>query len=200
MDPRTRRWLVPLAAAVAVLTVLAVMWTQRPGASGGDEPGFAGAAPASPSDSPTSAPGSGVPGSPGTGGLPGDEPGGGLTPGPGPDRPPGPGRQAIESYYPRDDTTLAMNYTSGVPECYGRVGEPLVEETADAVTVTLPKSMPKQGSDIACIDIALSASVDVTLSRPLGDRDVLDGSRDRAKVERADAAYGDAEGPGEPAY
>ena len=79
-------------------------------------------------------------------------------------------------------TRLALNYTTGVPECYGKVGVPMVEETSDDVTVTLPKLPVKQRADVACIDIALSKSVDVLLSEPLGDRVVRDGSRDGADV------------------
>jgi hypothetical protein len=165
------RWLVPLGAALAVLVVVALVWTQRPGASGGDA-GFAGS---SPSGAASVAPGS--PGSPGP-----DLPGGDLTPAPGPDLPPAPDTQAIDSYFAYDDTRLALNYTTGVPECYGKVGDPVVEETADAVTVTLPKIAPEQKGDVMCIDIALSKSVDVVLDRPLGDRQVRDGSRDGAVV------------------
>jgi hypothetical protein len=166
------RWLVPLGAAVAVLVVVAVVWTQRPGASGGDA-GVAG--PSSPSGPASVEPGS--PGSPGP-----DLPDGNLTPAPGPDLPPAPDAQAIDSYYAYDDTRLALNYTTGVPECYGKVGEPVVEETADSVTVTLPKIPPEQKGDVVCIDIALSKSVDVVLDRPLGDRQVRDGSRDGAEL------------------
>lgn len=160
------RWLLPTGAALAVLVVIvAVLWQQRTG-----DTGFAGS-------TPPSAGGSAVPGSPGTGLPDGD-----LTPAPGPDVPPAAGMQAIDSYFAYDETRLAMNYTTGVPECYGTVGEPVVEETADSVTVTLPKIPPKQRGDIACIDIALSESVDVTLSSPLGDRSVRDGSREGVVV------------------
>ena len=50
----------------------------------------------------------------------------------------------------------------------------------------------------ACIDIAVTRSVDVTLESPLGDRVVLDGSREQVEIARADAPYGDG-GEGEPA-
>ena len=166
------RWLVPLGAAVAVLVVVAVVWQLR--ATGGD------GGVAAPSDTASVAPGSpggGEPGSPGP-----DLPDGDLTPAPGPDLPPGPDTQAIDSYFAYDQTRLALNYTTGVPECYGKVGEPVVEETAAAVTVTLPKIPPEQKGDVACIDIALSKSVDVVLGSPLGDRKVRDGSRDGAVV------------------
>jgi hypothetical protein len=66
-------------------------------------------------------------------------------------------------------------------------------ETPDAVVVTLPKRPPKNDRDVACIDIALTSSVDIRLDAPLGDRQLLDGSRDDRPVERADAPYGDDE-------
>ncbi len=172
------RWLVPLLAALAVLALLAVFWQQRPGSSGGDTGAAGSSGPSEPAGVAPGSPGSGVPGSPGP-----DLPDGDLTPAPGPDRPPGPGQQAIDSYYAYDATRLGLNYTTGVPECYGKVGEPVVEETAAAVTVTLPKIPPKQRKDVVCIEIALSKTVDVVLDAPLGDREVRDGSRGGAVVE-----------------
>ena len=202
MDAGLRRWLVPVGAALAVVLVVSVVaWAQRPGGSDGSDggPGF-GTQPAPPSAS--SEPGSPGQGG-GTSGDPGrdDLPGGGLSPVPGPDEipPATSGWQAVEGWFPRDETTLALNYATGVPECYGTVGEPSVEETARTVTVSLPKIAPKDDRDVACIDIALLRSVDVTLSAPLGDRVVRDGSRDGYRVPRADAPYGDG-GEGEPAY
>lgn len=189
MNAGLRRWLVPLLAALAVLAVVAVgavVWTGTNGDGGSGDVGF-GSAPSGGASS--------EPGSPGTG-APGDD----LTPAPAPETPPGPHTQAVDGYFPRDARTLALNYTTGVPECYGKVGEPLVEETADAVTVTLPKLPPKSTRDVVCIDIALMKSVNVTLDAPLGDRAVRDGSRDGAKVSRADAPYDDGHGGPEPAY
>ena len=182
MNPALRRWLIPVAAAAAVLAVVAVMWLQQPDDSGG----FAGSPPPSPDGS--SVPGSSGSGAPGSPGSPGpDVPDGGLTPAPGPDLPPAPDSQAIDSYFAYDASRLALNYTTGVPECYGKIGEPIVEETEAAVTVTLPKIPPKSSGDVACIDIALVKSVDIVLATPLGDRQVRDGSRDGATVKPGSA-------------
>ena len=179
-----------MGAALAVLLVVAaVWWSQQPG----DE-----VAPGASSTPPTVA----EPSEPGGGstGDPGEPPVPGMTPEPGPDSPPPvAGTQAIEGYFLRDERTLALNYTTGVPECYGKVGEPRVEETEDAVIVTLEKSPPKNTRDVVCIDIAYMRSVDVTLESPLGDRVVLDGSREQTVIARADSPYGDG-GEGEPAY
>ena len=160
----------PLGAALAVLVVVVVVvWQQGPG---GSDDAAAPAGSGRPSDRASVAPGSPGP----------DLPDGDLTPAPGPDLPPGPDTQVIDSYFAYDETRLALNYTTGVPECYGKVGQPVVEETADAVTVTLPKLPPEQKGDVACIDIALSKSADISLEAPLGDREVRDGARDGAEV------------------
>lgn len=179
----------PVGAALAVLLVVAaVWWSQRPG----DEAAAPGAGD-TPSVTEPGQPGGGTTGDPGEPEVPG------MTPEPGPDSPPPvAGTQAIEGYFPRDERTLAINYVTGIPECYGEVGEARVEETADAVIVTLEKSPPKNTRDVVCIDIAVMRSVDVTLESPLGDRVVLDGSREQVEIARADAPYGDG-GEGEPA-
>jgi hypothetical protein len=195
MDAGLRRWLVPAGAALAVVLVVAVVWwSQRPGDAGpgsATTPPSASAAPGFPGQD-----GGGDPANPGHP----DKPDGGLTPVPGPDSPPPrAGTQAIEGWFARDDRTLALNYATGVPECYGTVGKPQVEETASTVTVTLPKTPPKSDREVVCIDIAVLRSVDVTLASPLGDREVRDGSRDGIQVPRADAPYGDGS-EGEPAY
>lgn len=196
MSTGARRWLVPLAAALAVLAVVAVMWMQRPGASGVDSgaaaggdggqgaPPYAGTEPGSP----------GSPGSSGSPGPPGGvEPGGPGTggPGTGSGSPGGvdAGAIAVTSFYRYDASHLAINYTNGVPECYGRAGVPKVEESADAVVVTIPRIPAKQSGDRACIDIALLDSLDVTLESPLAGRKVLDGARDGARVEEAAAPF-----------
>lgn len=169
MSPRTSRWIIPALAALAVVVVVAVFWQQRPGSSGDDvEPGSVGA---------------GEPGDPGT------EPDGDIEPLPDPGSEPDGsaaagtiGATGFHAYGPK---RLAVIYTNGVPECYGSAGTPVVVETADAVTVTIPRIPPENpDKDVACIDIALVGSVDVTLSAPLGEREVRDGARDGALLPR----------------
>jgi hypothetical protein len=75
-----------------------------------------------------------------------------------------------------------VHYTIGVPECYGKIAEPQVEETDRAVTVTLTRVPPKDTGEIACIDIALSKTVDIHLAHPLGNRVVRDGSTGKSVV------------------
>lgn len=193
MTQAVRRWLLPLVAAAAVLAVVAVVWAQRPGASGGDAGVAAGA---------------GDPGSPGAGSPPyaGSEPSARSEPGdrgldtpiPVPDLTvtPKPTASAprhligINSYYRYDARHLALNYTNGVPECYGTAGEPRVEETPKAVVVTIPRVPPEPADEnVACIDIAVQLSVDITLEEPLGDRVVRDRSRDGAKLPEADRPF-----------
>jgi hypothetical protein len=191
MSTGPRRWLAPLLAALAVLAVVAVMWQQRPGASGGDV-GFADGG----DSGQGSAPDSGVqPGSPGaiepvpgpsdaTAGGAGGAGGAGDGSG-GVDS----GAIAVTSFYRYDARHLAVNYTNGVPECYGKAGVPLVVESAQAVVITIPRIPAKSTGDRACIDIAMLDSLDVTLDEPLAGRKVLDGARDQAQVDEAAAPF-----------
>ena len=196
-----KRWLVPLAAAAAVLVLLGGLWWLTGPGSRGDDSSFAGGDTDS-SSGPTTgtgctgpdtsvnsddgtcsgggSPGSSAPGSRGSG-----EPGVDPSPLPGEPVPKqtNPMGVVIDSYYQYDADRLAINYTIGVPECYGEIGEPAVEETTRSVTVTLTRIPPKQNENVACIEIALLKTVDIELSSPLGDRLVRDGSFDGAPVK-----------------
>jgi hypothetical protein len=185
-----RRWLVPFATAVAVVLLLGGMWYfAGPGSKGGDG-SFAGggASFAGGGDGAGSgAVGGSEPGFPGT-----PEPG--IVPpsdaledppaadDPGFDEPDDPLAVLVGGY--RRDTArrLSVHYTIGVPECYGKIAEPQVEETDRAVTVTLTRVPPKDTGEIACIDIALSKTVDIHLAHPLGNRVVRDGSTGKPVV------------------
>ena len=189
-----RRWLVPIAAASAVVLLLGGLWSFAGPGSNGDDGSFAGgdtgdtstANPGSPGDPGGGEPGSSgsaEPGFPGTthpappsDGRPADDPTAGPT---------DPMAVRVDSYFLHDKPRhLSLNYTIGVPECYGRIDTPEVEETARSVTVTLTRVPPKQEGSIACIDIALLKTVGIRLEEPLGDRAVLDGSVQDAMVQR----------------
>lgn len=190
MSTGARRWLVPLVAALAVLVVVGVIWQQRPGATGGDA-GFAGGGDAGQGSPPYAGT---EPGSPGTEPVAPDSPGG-LEPVAPPAGDPGDlpdidvGMIAVDSFYRYAPTHLALNYVNGVPECYGKAGTPLVEETPEAVVVSIPRTPVKGSEDRVCIDIALMGTVDITLSSPLAGRPVLDGARERTAVREAAAPY-----------
>jgi hypothetical protein len=192
-----RRWLVPFATAVAVVLLLGGMWYfAGPGSKGGDG-SFAGGG-ASFAGGGDGA-GSGAVGA-GSGAVGGSEPGFPGTPEPGIvppsdaledppaaddpgfDEPDDPLAVLVGGY--RRDTArrLSVHYTIGVPECYGKIAEPQVEETDRAVTVTLTRVPPKDTGEIACIDIALSKTVDIHLAHPLGNRVVRDGSTGKPVV------------------
>lgn len=184
MNMATRQWLVPLVAAVAVLVVIAVIWQQRPG-DGSEDVGFAGggtgqAVPPS---------GGGEPGDPGSddGVEPVEPPHGDPSEDPPPDT--DSGSIAVDSFYRHDGRHLSLNYTNGVPECYGEAGRPRVEERDDAVVVRIPRINLDPNPDKVCIEIALMGTVDITLDSPLGSRPVLDAARDGFQVPEAAAPY-----------
>ncbi len=69
------------------------------------------------------------------------------------------------------DHAVAVQFTTGTPECYGV--HATVTETAHTVSVELQSgSLPEAGGR-ACIMIAVSGTVEVPLDAPLGGRQVL---------------------------
>ena len=82
----------------------------------------------------------------------------------------------IDGFVREAGPQIALNYTSGVPECYGTLDTPEVLETSAAVTVTLTMRPPEQPPDEPCPELAMLGTVRVDLGSDLGDRSVLDGS------------------------
>ena len=179
-----KRWLVPLVAAAAVLTLVGGLWWFSSARIGDGEPVGPGAAPPAVSD-----PGGGVkpfPGSPGS--EPGSEPSGGAGGSDGSGDQPrmtNPKGVRIDGYDVPAPRQLRLHYTIGVPECYGTIDDPVVEETETSVTVTLTRVEPRSTGDVACIEIALLKKVTITLDRPLDGRLVRDGSFGGAVVRPA---------------
>ena len=172
----TRTWTVTVgAAAVVAALLLTVWWLAQPPASTSSV-GAAG-----PSD-----PVGGSTGSSGAGGPVVVEPGG-EDPGTGgggadPLQPIGrdpvleEGAVRIDSYVVRGHRLL-LNYTTGVPDCYGEVALGDVQKLGDRVTVSL-RSVPPADPAEVCIDLGVTGTLAVDLREHLGERSVVDGSYD----------------------
>lgn len=70
-----------------------------------------------------------------------------------------------------DDHAVAVQFTSGTPECFGVHVE--VQETADIVAVKLRSGTLPEATGRACTMIAVFGSVTATLQSPLGHRAVV---------------------------
>jgi hypothetical protein len=75
----------------------------------------------------------------------------------------------------RSGDGLMVNFTSGVPECFGVHVD--VEETPDTVTVELAGGSQPESVGRICIMLAVFGTVEVPLQSPLGERQVLDKVR-----------------------
>jgi hypothetical protein len=76
----------------------------------------------------------------------------------------------VESWS-RNGDGLAVNFTAGVPECFGVHAD--VVETEQTVTVDLRGGAPPESIGRICIALAVFGAVEVPLQSPLGDRQVL---------------------------
>lgn len=74
-----------------------------------------------------------------------------------------------------DGRTLTIFFWSGVEPCYV-LDHVEVDETRDAVTITLFQGHDPSAGDVACIEIALLKKVVVQLDEPVGDRRIVDGA------------------------
>jgi hypothetical protein len=75
-----------------------------------------------------------------------------------------------------DDDTVEVFFFKGVEPC-SVIDRVDLEEDADSVVITVFEGAGKDaGPDVACIAIAVEASVLVELGSPLGERQIVDGS------------------------
>src|SRR5215213_5402698 len=77
----------------------------------------------------------------------------------------------IDGFVLQTPTRLVLRYTTGDPECAGRIDTPEVIETDGSVTVTLTLVPPANPPD-RCPDPARQGTVPVDLDTALGDRSV----------------------------
>ena len=75
-----------------------------------------------------------------------------------------------------DDGTVTILFASGVEPC-AVLDHVDVAYGDDAVTVTLFEGHDASAGDVACIEIAVSKSVTITLDEPLAGRPIVDGAR-----------------------
>ena len=80
--------------------------------------------------------------------------------------------QTIESWsrLPADDA-IAVHFATGTPECYGATAD--VQETTDIVAVKLRTGTRADAVGRACIAIGLTATMELPLQAPLGNRAVV---------------------------
>lgn len=79
----------------------------------------------------------------------------------------------FESWSEADEQTVTVHFVTGTPECYGAYAT--LEENDTEVVITLRTGALPEASDRMCILVAVFGSLDVHLSRPLGDRQVING-------------------------
>jgi len=82
----------------------------------------------------------------------------------------------FDTVSPRPDgLTLAVDFTGGVAPCFV-LDHVDVDETPDAVTITLYAGQVPSPEPVACIEIAAFYETLVTLDAQLGGRPVVDGA------------------------
>lgn len=71
---------------------------------------------------------------------------------------------------PEDDSVVLVRFYGGVQDCYG--ARPSVDESDEAVVITLETGSRADAGDRACIEIAQAQELAVGLDAPLGDREL----------------------------
>jgi hypothetical protein len=80
-------------------------------------------------------------------------------------------RLHVESWRLVGEDVLALQFTTGTPECFGV--HAIVHETQEAVAVELRGGTLPEAVGRACIMIAVFGNLNVQLQAPLGERDVV---------------------------
>lgn len=71
---------------------------------------------------------------------------------------------------PEDDSVVLVRFYGGVQDCYG--ARATVDESDEAVVITLETGSRADAGDRACIEIAQAQELAVGLEAPLGDREL----------------------------
>jgi hypothetical protein len=77
----------------------------------------------------------------------------------------------VESWRVVGEDVLALQFTTGTPECFGV--HAIVHETPESVAVELRGGTLSEAVGRACIMIAVFGKLNVQLQAPLGDREVI---------------------------
>lgn len=77
----------------------------------------------------------------------------------------------VESWRVVGEDVLALQFTTGTPECFGV--HAMVHETPETVAVELRGGTLPDAVGRACIMIAVFGNLNVQLQQPLGDREVV---------------------------
>jgi hypothetical protein len=164
MSTGTDRWGPPAAASVAVLAVITSLWALRDASVGGPGPDLVVPEP-TPAPATTTRP---------------------------PEPVPARARVVLDSYTVHGQR-LTVRYTIGLRRCSSRIDKPVVVESVEAVTVTLRRFPVRRSQVQGCPNISLADAVAVTLSAPLGGREVRDGGRGGVPVPREPSASSDGD-------
>lgn len=80
----------------------------------------------------------------------------------------------LESFVTLDGSRIALNFTTGDPDCVGDLDTPRILENDGSVTVTL--AVVPLDPDAVCPTIAVPRTLVIDLDGPLDGRSLLDGS------------------------
>lgn len=80
----------------------------------------------------------------------------------------------FESWSQVSPNTIAIHFVTGTPECYGANAE--VTETPTQVLITLHTGTKPDAVDKSCIMVAVYGTMQMTLSEPVGSREILNAT------------------------